>query len=154
MVNLASQKRLAAQVLKVGEGRVWIDPVAAEEIAKAITREDIRGLIEEGVIRRKQKRGVSRGRARMRDKQKSLGRRRGQGSRKGAKGARRGKKQRWITKIRALRRRLKELRSGGYLDKTTYRRMYNKAKGGEFRNVSHLNDYLTANGLLTREEAK
>ncbi|MDI6811809.1 MAG: 50S ribosomal protein L19e, partial [archaeon] len=74
--------------------------------------------------------------------------------RKGAKGARRGKKQLWIIKIRALRRRLKELRSGGYVDKTTYRRIYNKANGGEFRNVAHLNDYLRATGLLTKEEAK
>lgn len=154
MVNLANQKRLAAQVLKVGEGRVWIDPEATEDIAAAITREDIRGLIKEGVIKKKPIKGVSRGRARVRAIQKSLGRRRGPGSRKGAKGARRGKKQLWIIKIRALRRRLKELRSGGYVDKTTYRRLYNKAKGGEFRNVTHLNDYLTANGLLTREAAK
>jgi len=154
MVNLANQKRLAAQVLKVGEGRVWIDPEATEEIAAAITREDIRGLIDEGLIKKKQKKGVSRGRARVRAIQKSLGRRRGPGSRKGAKGARRGKKQLWIIKIRALRRRLKELRSGGYVDKTTYRGLYNKAKGGEFRNVTHLNDYLTVNGLLTREAAK
>lgn len=154
MVNLANQKRLAAQVLKVGEGRVWIDPEAIKDIAAAITREDIRGLIEEGTIKKKQKKGVSRGRARVRAIQKSLGRRRGQGSRKGAKGARRGKKQLWIIKIRALRRRLKELRSGGYVDKTTYRRIYNKANGGEFRTVAHLNDYLTANGLLTREEKR
>jgi len=154
MVNLANQKRLAAQVLKVGEGRVWIDPEATEDIAAAITREDIRGLIEEGVIKKKEKKGVSRGRARVKAIQKSLGRRKGPGTRKGAKGARRGKKQLWIIKIRALRRRLKELRSGGYVDKTTYRRIYNKAKGGEFRNVAHLNDYLTANGLLTREEKR
>lgn len=154
MVNLVKQKRLAAQVLKVGEGRVWIDPEATEDIAAAITREDIRGLIGDGVIKKKQSKGVSRGRARVRAIQKSLGRRRGLGSRKGAKGARRGKKQLWIIKIRALRRRLKELRSGGYVDKTTYRRLYNKMKGGEFRNVAHLNDYLTANGLLTMEEKR
>lgn len=154
MANIANQKRLAAQVLKVGEGRVWLDPEATEKIAAAITRENIRGLIDDGVIKKKQKRGVSRGRARVRAKQKSRGRRRGQGSRKGAKGARRGEKQVWIIKIRALRRRLKELRNGGYFDKTTYRRLYNKAKGGEFRAVAHLNDYLTANGLITREKKR
>jgi large subunit ribosomal protein L19e len=101
------------------------------------------------VIKKKQSKGVSRGRARVRAIQKSLGRRRGQGSRKGAKGVRRGKKQLWIIKIRALRRRLKELRGEGYLDKTTYRRLYNKVKGGEFRTVAHLNEYVTAKGLLT-----
>ncbi|MBN1763471.1 MAG: 50S ribosomal protein L19e [Methanomicrobia archaeon] len=154
MVNLAKQKRIAAQVLKVGEGRVWIDPEASEDVAEAITREDIRGLIEEGAITLKQKKGVSRARARVRATQKALGRRKGHGSRKGAKGARDSRKKQWITKIRALRRRLKELRDGDFMDKTTYRRLYNKANGGEFRNVAHLNDYITANDLLSKEAAQ
>jgi large subunit ribosomal protein L19e len=152
MVNLAKQKRIAAEVLKVGGGKIWIDPEATEDVVEAITREDVRGLIEEGVITVKQKKGVSRGRARVRANQKALGRRKGQGSRKGAKGARANKKKQWITKIRALRMRLKELRDDDYVDKTTYRKLYNKANGGEFRSVAHLNDYIKANGLLTREE--
>lgn len=156
MANLSKQKRIAAQVLKVGVGRVWIDPdpEVTGDIAEAITRADIRGMIEEGIIKEKQKQGVSRGRARERAMKKALGRRKGHGSRKGAKGARGGKKRRWITKIRALRRRLKELRDESYVDRTTYRKLYNKAKGGEFRNIAHLNDFIKANGLLKVEEAK
>jgi len=154
MANLAKQKRIAAQVLKVGEGRIWIDPEATEDITEAITRDDIRGLIEEGIIKKKQKKGVSRGRARERAMKKVLGRRKGHGSRKGAKGVRRGKKTQWITKIRALRRRLKELRDEGYVDRTTYRKLYNKAKGGELRSIAHLNDFIKANELLKVEEAK
>jgi large subunit ribosomal protein L19e len=151
MANLSIQRRIAAQVMTVGEGRVWIAPDATEEVAKAITREDIRKLISEGIIEVKQKKGVSRARARARAMQKSLGRRKGHGSRKGAKGARSNRKKQWITKIRALRRRLQELRDGGYIDKTTYRLLYSKANGGEFRNVVHLNDYLSANELLIKE---
>lgn len=154
MANLAKQKRIAAQVLKVGAGRVWIDPEATEDATGAITRADIRDLIEEGVIRVKQIQGVSKGRARVIAKQKALGRRKGPGSRKGAKGARESRKRRWITKIRALRRRLIELRDDGYVDKTTYRMLYNKANGGDFRSVAHLNDYITAHELLTKEEVK
>lgn len=154
MVNLAKQKRIAAQVMKVGEGRIWIDPEATEDVTAAITRDDIRGLIDEGAIKIKQKRGVSRARARVRSTQRTLGRRRGHGSRKGAKGARESRKRRWITKIRALRRRLKELRDEGYVDKTTYRLLYNKANGGDFRNVAHLNDYMSANELLTGEGSR
>jgi large subunit ribosomal protein L19e len=155
MVNLSKQKRIAAQVLKVGVGRVWIDPdpEVTGDIAEAITRDDIRGLVEEGIIKKKQKKGVSRGRARERAMKKSLGRRKGHGSRKGAKGARSGKKRQWITKIRALRRRLKELRDEGHVDRTTYRQLYNKAKGGEFRSVAHLNDFIKANDLLKVVEA-
>ena len=154
MVNLAKQKRIAAQVLKVGEGRVWIDPEASEDVAGAITREDIRGLIEEGAITVKQKKGVSRARARVRVSQKALGRRKGHGSRKGAKGARESRKKRWMTKIRALRRRLRELRADGAMDRTAYRMLYNKASGGEFRNIAHLNDYITTHELLSEEGAR
>ena len=140
MTNFAKQKRIAAQVMKVGKGRVWIDPEATEDVMGAITREDIRGLIEDGIIKKKNKIGVSRGRARELAIKKALGRRKGHGSRKGAKGARGGKKRRWITKIRALRRRLKELRGDGSVNKTIYHKLYMKAKGGEIRNISHLND--------------
>ena len=154
MVNLAKQRRIAAHVLKVGEGRIWIDPDAAEDVAGAITRDDIHELIDNGIIKVRPQVGVSRGRARIRTTQKSLGRRKGPGSRKGAKGARADKKERWITKIRALRRRLKELRDAGAVNKTTYRRLYNKANGGEFRNVAHLNDFITTNELLTEEGAQ
>ncbi len=143
MVNLAKQKRIAAAVLKVGRGRVWIDPEASEKVAEAITREDIRGLIDDGVIAAHQVLGVSKGRARFIARQKALGRRRGHGSRKGTKGARASRKRRWIIKIRALRRRLHELREEGVVDRTTYRKLYGKAKGGEFRSIAHLNDIVT-----------
>ncbi len=150
MANLAKQKRIAADVMKVGEGKVWIDPdpEATADIAEAITREDIRGLIEEGIIKKKQKKGVSRGRARQRAAKKAVGRRRGHGSRKGAKGARRGKKRQWITKIRSLRRRLKELRDEEGLDKTAYRKLYTKAKAGELMNIAHLNEVAKFDKLI------
>ena len=153
MTNLSKQKRIAAKVLKVGVGRVWIDPDYEERatLAEAITREDIRALIDEGIIRKKPKKGVSRGRARERAMKKALGRRKGHGSRKGAKGVRRGKKRQWITKIRALRRRLKDLRDEGHVDKTTYRMLYRKSKGGEFRSIAHLNEFIKVNALLKVE---
>ncbi len=154
MVNLTKQRKIAAKVLHVGMGRVWIDPEATGDVAEAITRDDIRGLIEDGVIQKIQKRGVSSGRSRVIMRQKAMGRRKGHGSRKGARGARSGKKARWMTKIRALRRRLKELRAGEALDKTAYRMLYNKASGGEFRNVAHLNDYIATHELLAREERR
>jgi len=138
------QRRLAAEILKVGVHRVWMspEPEAMERIAEAVTREDVRALIEEGLIKRRPEKGVSRGRARLREQKKRLGRRRGHGSRKGAKGARMPKKRRWIMRIRALRRRLRELRDSGKIDRRTYRMLYRKAKGGEFRSVAHLNSYI------------
>ena len=64
-MSLSSQRRLAAEILKVGEGRVWIDSNRIEEVEIAITREEIRKLIHEGAIRSLPKKGVSRTRARV-----------------------------------------------------------------------------------------
>ena len=47
-----------------------------------------------------------------------------------------------MMRIRALRKRLRELRDKGVIDRRTYRMLYLKAKGGEFRSVSHLNAYI------------
>ncbi len=143
MADLANQKRLAASILKVGVTRVWMDPEMLEDIATAITREDLRKLIEEGVIKRKAVVGISRGRARARDIKRAKGHRKGQGSRKGAAGARAPKKEQWMRKIRAQRKVLKAMRDEEKtIDAHTYRILYRKAKGGEFRNVSHLKSYI------------
>ena len=50
MTDLRAQRRLAADVLDVGENRVWFDPEEQGEIADAITREDIRDLVDRGAI--------------------------------------------------------------------------------------------------------
>jgi large subunit ribosomal protein L19e len=152
MSNLSNQRRLASQILDCGLDRVWLNPEATEEIASAITREDIRGLVEEGSIKARPVKGVSRGRARLVAAKRKYGHRKGQGSRRGKKGARTSKKEQWVKKIRALRRRLKELRAEGALEKSVYCRLYRKAKGGEYRSVAHLESHLESEKLLTKEE--
>jgi large subunit ribosomal protein L19e len=143
MADLANQKRLAAAVLKVGVTRVWMDPERLEDIATAITREDIRGLVEEGVVKRRAVVGISRGRARARDIKRAKGHRKGHGSRRGAKYARTPKKESWMRKIRSQRKVLKTMRDDEKtIDAHTYRILYRKAKGGEFRNVAHLKSYI------------
>ncbi|HEY3273502.1 MAG TPA: 50S ribosomal protein L19e [Methanocella sp.] len=138
MVDLANQKRLAAVILKVGRTRVWMDPERLSDIATAITREDIRGLVDEGVIQRRDVVGISRGRARARDLKRAKGHQKGHGSRRGAKGARTPKKELWMKKIRAQRKLLKGLRDNKEMEPAAYRKFYRKAKGGEYRNVAHL----------------
>lgn len=142
MADLANQKRLAAELLKVGVTRVWMDPDRLEDIATAITREDIRGLIEEGVVKRRAVVGISRGRARARDIKRAKGHRKGHGSRRGAKYARAPKKESWMRRIRAQRKVLKAMREDKTIDAHAYRMLYRKAKGGEFRNVAHLKSYI------------
>ncbi len=150
MADLKTQRRLAASVLKVGLGKVWMDPKELDAIAAGITRVDIKGLISDGKIRIKREQGASSYRVKKRRAQRAKGRRRGPGKRKGAKGARFPAKKRWISTIRPLRHTLKKLRDEEKIDKPTYRRLYLMAKGGMFKSRSHLDAYLTENKLLRK----
>ena len=67
-MTLMSQKRLAAELLKVGTTRVWVDPEDTDRVSSAITRNEIRKLIHEGSIRKLPEIGISRGRKRVKDK--------------------------------------------------------------------------------------
>jgi len=149
-LTLRSQRRLAAEILKVGENRVWIDPERIDEVESAITREEIRKLIHEGAIRALKKRGVSRARARILHQKKKKGRRRGPGSRSGALKARQPRKKMWIMRIRALRRRLRILREKRAITRTTYRRLYIMAKSGTIRSVAELKRYIETHRLERR----
>ena len=145
MTNLKAQKRLAADVLDVGKNKLWFDPARQSDIAEAITREDIRMLVDEGAIRAKPPRGNSRGRARERKRKRAYGHQKGPGSRKGKAGGRQNKKEQWKSRIRAQRRRLRELRDSGEIDRSTYRQLYDKAGGGEFDSVAEHERYLDEN---------
>jgi len=147
-MNLKNQRRVAAQLLKCGENRVWIDPNRLEDVSDAITRADVRTLIASGGAFAKQKRGISRARTNYRKAQRAKGRRRGQGSRRGRKGARKPTKETWMQTIRPIRRKLKELRESGKIDTATYREYYLKAKGGVFKSRPHLESHLKAEGIL------
>lgn len=151
-MDLSYQRRMAASLLKCGVNRVWIDPDRIEDVGEAVTRSDIRSLINAGTIKASRKRGTSRGRIRFRIEQKKKGRRRGHGSRKGGKKARFPKKRRWIQTIRPIRAMLKELRDSGRIERSTYRRFYLLAKGGTFKSKAHLEMHLRAEGVLKEKE--
>jgi large subunit ribosomal protein L19e len=147
-MDLKNQRRLAAEILGCGVNRIWIDPTRNEDVGEAITRADVRRLINDKAIRARQKKGISRGRARYAQGQKKKGKRRGQGSRKGAKKARTPKKQAWIATIRPIRAQLREYRDSGRIDSRTYRKLYRRAKGGMFKSKSRLEAHMRTEGLL------
>ncbi|TFF99814.1 MAG: 50S ribosomal protein L19e [Promethearchaeota archaeon] len=149
-MNVNAQKRMAAKILDCGENRVYFDPYFIDEIKMAITREDIRNLIKEGIIRKKYKKGISNYRKKQQHERKKKGRARGLGKRKGTKKARTPKKEAWIKKIRPIRAHLKEMRDRKQIAKSTYRKLYKNAKGGMFRSVAHLNRYIEENDLMRR----
>ncbi|MCX8179479.1 MAG: 50S ribosomal protein L19e [Candidatus Aenigmarchaeota archaeon] len=137
--GLRLQRRLAASILKVGETKIWLDPSRYEDIKNAITRKDIKKLIEKGYIKKRK------------DKipfpEKKVRKKQGPGSRKGKLGARKDKKRAWINTIRALRKMLKELKNDGKIDKETFKLAYRLAKAGTFRSRAHLKLYLKQKGV-------
>ncbi|KAJ1827206.1 60S ribosomal protein L19B, partial [Coemansia sp. RSA 2703] len=72
--TLATQKRLAASVLKCGERKIWLDPNEITEIAQANSRQNIRKLVKSGLIIKKPEASHSRFRAREHAAAKRLGR--------------------------------------------------------------------------------
>ncbi len=147
MTDLKSQRRLAAQVLKVGQNRVWIDPERIDDAETAITREEIRKLIHEGVIKSSPEVGISRARARIIHEKRKKGRRRGPGSRTGSPQARVTRKETWMAKIRAQRKRLRQLKVRKIIAENVYPRLYRMASSGRFGSIADLERYLKAHDL-------
>lgn len=154
MPDLSNQRRMAATLLKCGEGRVWIDPSRQEDLADAVTRRDIRGAIRAGVIQRLPIAGTSRGRARRLAEEREKGRHQGPGSRRGSPASRVSKKERWMRRIRAQRSLLAELRGQKKIPPNVYRTFYQKAKGGMFRSRAHLLLNLRLAGHVPEEKKK
>ena len=138
MTDLKGQRRLAAQILKIGQNRVWISPEHMTDVEGAITREEVRKLIHEKVIVSLPVKGVSRSRAKSIRGKKKLGRRSGPGSVTGAGYAKVTQKEAWMIRIRALRRRLRELKASRIITETTYTQYYRMAGSGRFESMAEL----------------
>jgi len=149
-MDLSLQRRMAADILKCGFNRVWMDPDRIDDIAEAVTRSDVKILIKMGAIGKLQVKGISTGRAKHNRAQRRKGRQRGPGSRRGRKYARAPKKRAWIKTIRPIRRELKMLRADGVIDAKTYRLYYRYAKGGLYRNRKHMIAQMTSQGVLKK----
>jgi large subunit ribosomal protein L19e len=147
-MNVKAQRRMASEILKCGIHRIYLNPEAVDDIQMAITREDIRNLIKNGMIQKRYKQGISRVRANELHRKKQAGARRGIGSRKGLRSARDPDKQKWINRIRPQRRELKKLRDLNKIDVNVYRKLYLKAKGGAFNSVATMHRYIEENKLM------
>jgi large subunit ribosomal protein L19e len=141
MADLINKKRLVSELLGVGKSRVRLDPEATEQLQDAITRESIRGWLSAGIIWVEPKKGNSRGRFRLR-RMKRKKRGLGQGSKKGAQGARVGKKSIWVARVRMLRRILKIRRDRGEITNQDFKSLYLQVKGAQIRTRKRLDEEL------------
>jgi large subunit ribosomal protein L19e len=140
---MKTQRRLAAEILKVGESKIWFNPTKISEIEKAVTKADVRKLIEKGYIKvRKEK---------LKKPKERKKKRRYEGSKKGGKYSIVPRKRRWITLVRSLREFAKELKKEGKIDNKTYRLVRRWIKGGMFKSRMHLKLYLEQHKLIKGE---
>ena len=151
-MSLSNQRRLSAQVLGVGERKVWFDKGKLDEIKEAITKADIRALVGQNIIQRRPDQGTSRVRARKRLVQRRKGRQKGQGTRKGRMTARLSRKESWMIGVRSQREFIKDLKEKQLIEVSTYRKLYSLVKGNYFRNRRHIKLYLTENKLFSEKK--
>ncbi|MCW4011163.1 MAG: 50S ribosomal protein L19e [Candidatus Bathyarchaeota archaeon] len=147
MTNLTSQRRLASKIMKVGRNRVRINPQRVEDVESAITREEVRKLVHEKAITVAPIVGVSRGRAKVIQSKKRKGRRKGPGSRSGTPRSVISKKDAWMTRIRSLRRKLRELKTNRTITESTYRELYMIAGSGRFASIADMERYAKAHDM-------
>lgn len=136
------QKRLASSILKCGKRKIWIDPNEINEVAAADSRGNIRKLIKEGIIVKKNCKIHSKNRKKLQQEARKKGKHKGIGSRKGTSNARSSQSYKWHFKQKVFRHLLKKYRKLEKIDSHLYRELYLKAKGNVFRNKRVLLDFI------------
>ena len=145
-MSLKTQKRLAARILKVGENRVLFDSTRLADIKEAITKEDVRSLIQEGAISARRIKGISKVRFRKKLLQKRKGLRKGAGSRKGKRIKKRYGKKVWMKKVRVLRRVLTEHKKD--LNLESYWKIRGQIKAGTVKDKRNLLEMINKMKLM------
>jgi len=130
-MNLRTKKELAAKALNVGKNRVSFNSEGAGEIKEAITRQDIRDLVSQGIISIKPVKG-----------RKKIVRRKTQRGPGKIKKTVSHRKQIYVKITRKLRSYLMGLRDKGLVERELYWTLRKKIRMRDFKSKAHFKDYL------------
>ncbi len=138
-MTIATVRRLAADIMDVGENKVKISMDGLKEAEGALTRSDVRGLIDKGIIKKLPPQG--------RASTKRVGRT-GHGRRRGTPISH---KEVWMQKIRSQRNVYHMLVESGVLKQESKRAVYSKIKSGMLRSKRALLIYLKEANLVPKD---
>ncbi len=139
-MTVETVRRLAADMLDVGRGRIWINPDEISEVGKMATRSDVKELINKGTVKKLPVRGR---------KKNTAKKTRSEGSRKGRSG--KSAKESWMEKVRAQRRLLGKLIDEGVLPSKEKRNIYRRIKSGIYKNKKAMISNLKENGFIPED---
>ncbi len=130
-MNLSKKKELTARTLKVGKSRIVFLKARLNEIKEAITKEDIRGLKEEGAITLKEVKG----------RKTVVGRKRKRGPGKIKKTVN-VRKRTYMIMTRKLRKYVEGVKKQGTLNTEEGKDIRKKIRNRIFKSKAHLKDYI------------
>ena len=152
-MSIQFAKRAAAHILKRGKTAIRILPGSVSDAEKALTKDDIRRLIEKGGMYAIKEKHNASSRSKKLKKARASGRRRGIGRRRGTDKTRIGRT--WEKKVRSQRRLLKELKLMKKIDTKTFNEFYGHVKGNVYATKANLLLQLREQGMnITEEEVK
>ncbi|NYZ74454.1 hypothetical protein H0O00_04895 [Candidatus Micrarchaeota archaeon] len=138
-MTIATVRRLAADIFSVGQNKVKISPDGLKEAEGALTRADVKGLIDKGIVIRLKPQGRA-----STKKFTRIGRGRRKGTPLDSKAV-------WMDKVRSQRKFLAMMVSTGALRKEAKREIYNKVKSGIFRSKRAMLLYLKDNKFVAAD---
>ncbi|MFH1249364.1 MAG: 50S ribosomal protein L19e [archaeon] len=130
-MKLDKKRRLASRMLDVGYDRIWFNPERLTDIKEAITKQDLKDLIAQKIIKIKEISGTKK------KKKRKTRRRDGSFSKKVSRA-----KEMYVNKIRKLRKYLKGLKMENKLTSEQHKKMRRYAKSGVFRDMKHMKEYI------------